>query len=177
MCCSFKARRAQLQGNLCAPPHMPKRWSEYRLWVLGAWVSALEGNLDRDDTSCTQRERGQRVYDMGNGNQARGQWREWGGPRETLYLANIFLLLGYWSSSKLLLVKVIMKGREILSYPHVPWILSYRILIRLNEAWWELDLRFTKKQNGSISCVVATFPTDPNPRAEFLLWVWAGRFS
>ena len=34
--------------------HRGTQWSQYWLWVLEAWVSALEGNLDRGDSSSTQ---------------------------------------------------------------------------------------------------------------------------
>lgn len=54
ICSPFKVSRARFQENMYVPPQRPIRWSEYRLWVLETWTSALESKLGRDDTSWSQ---------------------------------------------------------------------------------------------------------------------------
>lgn len=73
-----------------------------------------------------RQKRGHRVYETGNGKQARGQWREWSSQRETLCLANFFLPLGKLSSSKPLPVKVTVEADPALPLHAIATHTSYK---------------------------------------------------
>lgn len=85
-------------------------------------------------------ERRQPVYFTGSKGQARGQWREITGQRETLNHANIFLPLGNWFFSKPLSVKVTVTERRVLPYRKVPWLSIFDVNVTLSATQEPIDL-------------------------------------
>lgn len=155
------------KGNLCFPPQMPIRWSEYWLspWSLAVCPGSQSGR--RWQLSAHGQERGQPVHDSGTRNSARGQWREWSGQSEMLCLANIFLPLGKRSSSKTLPVKVTGLGGKSCLAPASPGYSDFILIGHYQprcQALW-----FTREQNSGMCWVVVSFPTVPSPE----LWVSA----
>lgn len=127
----FKVNKAQLPG-ICVKLSDSRKtvWVQtVSPWSLGVCLGRQFGAMT---PAVLRWEKRQPVYYTGNKDQARGQWREIAGQRETLTRANIFLPLGNWFSSKPLPVKVIVTGRQVLPFPQMPWISIFDVNVILS---------------------------------------------
>lgn len=166
---SEPSKSAELSSNGVCVPHLRRPYDDLSTDCKSLKFGCLPWKaIWTEITSAVLRhERGQLVFDTGNRNQARGQWREWSNQRETLCLANFFLPLGKQSSSKSLPFKVTMIGGRSCLTPACHGD-SYLILIghyqpRCQARW------LTREQNHGTCWVVVSFPRDQIPE----LWTCA----